>query len=90
MGQGVQRLWTDESKFEIFMSNWRVKYLRRRVGKRAATSSITETIKQGGGSVMLCVWVGVLPIVKLGFTPGEEQIESDCLLKHTAALRDPI
>ena len=55
-------LWTDKSKFEVFRSNRRI-YTRRRVGERAATPSITPTIKHGGSS--LTVW-GLLPIAKSG------------------------
>ena len=45
-------LQTDESKFEIFQSNRRV-YVKQRVDERAATQSITPTVKHGGGSVMV-------------------------------------
>ena len=45
---------TDESKFEIFWSNWRV-YVRRSVGERTANSIITQTVKHGGISPMMCV-----------------------------------
>ena len=61
-------LWTDESKFEISWSNRRA-YVRRTVGERAATPCITQTIKDGRGSVMVCVCVcvgGLLLIAKSG------------------------
>ena len=45
-------LWTDESKFKIFGSNWRV-YMQQRVGKRAATPCITPAVKHRWGSVMV-------------------------------------
>ena len=45
-------IWIDKSKFEIFWSNRRA-YVRQRFGERAATYSITPTIKHEGGSVMV-------------------------------------
>ena len=65
MGQGAQRLdnrtvlWTNELKSETFRLTRRVY-----VWWRAATSSITPTIKYGGGSVM--VWGRLLSIAKSG------------------------
>ena len=47
-------LCTDKSKFKAFGSNSRV-YVRRRVGERAATPSITPAVKHWVGSVMVRV-----------------------------------
>ena len=55
-------LWTDELKFEVFGSNRRV-YVQQRVNERAATPSLTPTIKHRGGSIV--VW-GLLFISKSG------------------------
>ena len=77
--------WTDESKFEIFGSNWRV-YVRWIVGERAAIPCITATVKNGGGSAL----IEGLQLQSRVFAAGEEQIESDRLSQHTAASRDPI
>ena len=63
--------WTDESKFEIFVSNRRVY-----VWQRVATPCIIPTAKHRGGSVM--VW-GFCQSQSQGFAPGEGQIESDWL-----------
>ena len=49
-------LWIDKSKFKIFGSNRRV-YVQWRVAKRAATPSISSTIKHRGSTVMVCVWI---------------------------------
>ena len=60
--------WTDESKWKNFESNRRV-YMQWRVGERTATPCITLSVKQGGGSVMVCVWCvwgGILPVAKSG------------------------
>lgn len=46
-------LWTDESKFQIFGSNRRV-FVRRSKEERALEACTVQTIKHGGGSVM--VW----------------------------------
>uniref|UniRef100_Q7M3L8 Orf within vasotocin gene (Tes1 element) n=1 Tax=Eptatretus stoutii TaxID=7765 RepID=Q7M3L8_EPTST len=44
-------LWTDESKFEIFVSSRRV--FVRCVGKRIVPHCVTPTVKHGGGSLMI-------------------------------------
>lgn len=46
-------LWSDESKFEIFGSNYRV-FVRRRKGERMDSTCLVPTVKHGGGGVM--VW----------------------------------
>ena len=46
-------LWSDESKFEIFGSNHRV-FVRRRVGERMISACVVQTVKHGGGGVMVC------------------------------------
>jgi hypothetical protein len=47
------RLWSDESKFEIFGFNRRV-FVRRKVGERMISTCVVPTVKHGGGDVM--VW----------------------------------
>ena len=54
-------LWTDKSKFEIFVSNRRV-YVLRRVSERVATHCTTLTVKHIG-FFLCCGWL--LPIAKL-------------------------
>ena len=57
-------LWTEESKFEIFGSNKRV-YVWWRDGEITATLSITATVKNRGGSVVMCgTEEGLLTIAK--------------------------
>ena len=46
-------LWSDESKFEIFVSNRRV-FVRHKVGERMISACVFPTMKHGGGGVM--VW----------------------------------
>lgn len=46
-------LWTDESKFQIFGSNRRV-FVRRSKDERALEACTVQSVKHGGGSVM--VW----------------------------------
>ncbi|KAF2884085.1 hypothetical protein ILUMI_22087 [Ignelater luminosus] len=46
-------LWTDESKFEIYGSNWRV-FVCRQMHEKTIEASMVPTIKHGGRSVM--VW----------------------------------
>ena len=48
-------LWSDESKFEIF-GNKRQSFVRRRVGERMLEQCTMQTIKHGGGNIM--VWGG--------------------------------
>ena len=57
-------LWTDESKFEIFLSNTRV-YVWRRLSERAANAYITPTVKHGWGSIMVW-WRGAFAYCKVG------------------------
>ena len=45
-------LWSDESKFEICLSNCRV-FVRRRVGERMISACVVPTVKHGGG---VMVW----------------------------------
>ena len=44
--------WTDESKFEIFVSSRSV-FVRCRVDERMVPQCVTPTVKHGGGSVMI-------------------------------------
>jgi hypothetical protein len=46
-------LWSDESKLEIFGSNYRV-FVRCRVGELKISTCVVPTMKHGGGGVM--VW----------------------------------
>ena len=46
-------LWSDESKFEIF-GNKRRSFVRRRIGERMLEQRTMQTIKHGGGNIM--VW----------------------------------
>eukprot|EP00733_Pompholyxophrys_punicea_P001574 Pompholyxophrys_punicea_v1_NODE_836_length_1229_cov_1.688245.p2 type:complete len:131 gc:universal NODE_836_length_1229_cov_1.688245:442-834(+) len=46
-------LWSDESKFELFESRWRM-FVRRMKHERYAKTCIRPTVKHGGGNVM--VW----------------------------------
>lgn len=62
--------------------------MRRRVGDRAATPCITPTLK---ACSTLCYGVGrFCQLQSWGFSPGEEQIESNWLSPHTATLRGSI
>ena len=49
-------LFTDESRFQIFRADGRVRVYRRR-GERSAECCVQETVPFGGGSVM--VWAGI-------------------------------
>ena len=60
-------VWSDESKYNLFGSDGRV-YIRRRVGEELLSECTQQTVKFGGGSVM--VWGcmscdGVGPLVKV-------------------------
>ena len=48
-------LWSDECKYEIFVSNHSV-FVRRRVGERMISASVVPTMKHGGVGVMLFCW----------------------------------
>ena len=80
-------LWTDESKFEIFVLNKRF-YVRRRIEEKAAISCIKTTVKYAESSFMQGGGFSLLQSRR--FAPSEGQIESDRRLQQTAALRDPI
>uniref|UniRef100_A0AAZ3R2Q8 Transposase Tc1-like domain-containing protein n=1 Tax=Oncorhynchus tshawytscha TaxID=74940 RepID=A0AAZ3R2Q8_ONCTS len=49
----ISVLWSDESKFEIFVSTHLV-FVRRRVGERMISSCVVPTVKHGGGVIVLC------------------------------------
>ena len=86
--QGNTVLWTDESKFKIFRSNRR-DYVQRRIGERAATSCVSTTVKNRGGSIMVCAGA-IGHLQSRGFALVEGQIESDQLSQHAAASCDLI
>lgn len=46
-------LWSDESKFEVFGTKRRV-FVRRRPGERMKDQNVVQTLKHGGGNIM--VW----------------------------------
>lgn len=52
--QWNQVLWSDESIYEVFGKKRR-KFVRHRSGERMSKNCITQTIKHGGGNVV--VWV---------------------------------
>ena len=52
-------LWSDESKYVIFGSNWHV-FERRRVGERMISAYVVPTIKHGGGGVMVLCHITAL------------------------------
>ena len=58
-------LWTDESIFEIFVTNGQV-FVRRRVDVRPVTPCIRPTVKHGGGSVMEYAKRGSFANFKIG------------------------
>ena len=58
-------IWSDESKFNLFGSDGRI-YVRRRVGEEYLPQCVQQTVKFGGGSVMVwgCISCdGIGPIV---------------------------
>ena len=60
-------IWSDESKFNLFGSDGRV-YVRRRAGEEFLPECINQTVKFGGGSVMMwgCISCdGVGPLMKV-------------------------
>ena len=48
-------LWSDESKFEIFVFNCRV-FVGCRVGELIIFACVVSTVKHGGGGVMVLCW----------------------------------
>ena len=90
MSQGVERLnnravlLTEESKFEIFGSNWS-DYVWQRVVKRAAIPCITPTVNHGGDSVMVWWPFTICQIEDLHLVKGKLNQS-----QHTAASHDPI
>ena len=82
--QSNKVFWTNESKFEIFVSNRRV-YVQWRVGKRPATSCIIPTVKQEGGSNMAWEAFGDCQIGDLHQVKGKlNQTSYHSLLQHHA------
>ena len=60
-------IWSDESKFNLFGSDGRV-YVRRRAGEDFLPECIQQTVKFGGGNVMMwgCVSGEVVgPLVRV-------------------------
>ena len=60
-------IWSDKSKFNLFGSDGRV-YIRRRIGEDFHPDCIQQTVKFGGGNVMMwgCVSCeGVGPLVRV-------------------------
>ena len=54
-------IWSDESKLNFFGNDGRV-FVQRRIGENLLPECIQQTMKFGGGSVM--VW-GVFPVMEL-------------------------
>jgi len=60
-------IWSDESKFNLIGSDGRV-YVRRRVGEEFISDCVQQTVKHGGGNVMMWGCVsgrGVGPLVQV-------------------------
>ena len=84
-------IWSDESKYNLFGSDGRV-YVRRRVGEELLPECIHQTVKFGGGNVMVwgCISCdGVGPIVKVeGRMNGKDYIKllSNSLLPYMRSM----
>ena len=52
LNQWKSVLWSDQSKFEIFVFNRHV-FVRRRVDERMISTCVVPTVKHGGGGVMV-------------------------------------
>ena len=83
MAEWFSIIWSDESKFNLFGNDGRV-YVRRRIGEDLLPECVQQTVKFGGGNVMVwgcisCDGVGTIAKVE-GRMKGSDYIR--LLSKH--------